>query len=108
MKLLTRAEETLLIAIWRLQQEAYGVKIRELVEELTGQKWAFGAIFVTLERLSKQGLVDSILSEPTAERGGRSKRIYHLTLDGREALLQVKKIQQNLWDGLENLSPETK
>lgn len=107
MKLLTRAEEMLLIAIWRLQHDAYGVKIRELVEELTGQKWAFGAIFVTLERLAKQGFVNSTLTEPTQERGGRSKRVYSLSTEGRDALLQVRKIQDNLWNGLDNLSTET-
>lgn len=107
MKLLTRAEEMLLIAIWRLRQEAYGVRIRELVEELTGQKWAFGAIFVTLDRLAKQDFVTSTLTEPTQERGGRSKRVYQLTVDGKNALMQVRKIQNNLWDGLENLTTET-
>lgn len=67
----------------------------------------FGAIFVTLERLAKQGFVNSTLTEPTQERGGRSKRVYSLSTEGRDALLQVRKIQDNLWNGLDNLSTET-
>ena len=108
MKLLTRAEETLLLIIWRLQHEAYGVKIRELVEEQTGQQMAFGAIFVTLDRMVKNDLLTSYLTEPTAERGGRSKRIYQLTSDGKQALVEIRKVQNTLWKGIDNISLETK
>lgn len=106
MKLLSRAEETLLLAIWRLQDNAYGVKIREQVEDVTGQSWAFGALFVTLERLVKKEMLTSYLTDPTPERGGRSKRVYKLTLDGRESLVQIQKVQKELWDGIEGLAPE--
>jgi len=106
MKLLSRAEETLLLAVWRLQQEAYGVKIREQIERVTGQSWAFGALFVTLERLVKKEMLISYLTDPTPERGGRSKRVYKLTIDGREALIQIKKVENELWEGIDNLSLE--
>lgn len=108
MKLLTRAEEILLLTIWRLQHEAYGVKIRELVESQTGQQMAFGAIFVTLDRMVKNDLLTSYLTEPTAERGGRSKRIYQLTSEGKTALVESRKVQNNMWEGIENISLETK
>ena len=106
--ILTRSEEMLLLAVWRLQHEAYGVKIRNLLKELTGKEWAFGALFVQLDRLVHKELLRSHLSDPTPERGGRSKRIYQLTMDGRKALIQTKKVQETLWENIEGLGLESK
>ena len=38
MKLLSRKEEIILLAVWKLQEDAYGVTIREYIEKMTGQK----------------------------------------------------------------------
>ena len=76
MKLLSRPEELFLLAIWRLQDNAYAVTIREQVNSITGKTWSFGATFVTLDRLVKKRYLSSHLSEPTQKRGGRSKRMY--------------------------------
>ena len=86
-KLLTRSEEMLLLAVLRLQDNAYAVTIRDQLKTVTGKTWAFGALFVSLDRLVKKGHLASALGEPTAERGGRRKRMYHLTPSGRQALL---------------------
>ncbi len=104
MKFLSRSEELLLLAIWRLQETAYGVTIREKLKEITGKTWAFGALFVTLERLTKKGYLDSYLTDPTPERGGRSKRIYKLTHSGLDALIEIKKIETAVWADLPELS----
>ncbi len=106
MKLLTRSEEFLLLAIWRLQNNAYGVTIREQLKESTGKSWAFGALFVSLDRLVKKGFLQSHLSDPTPERGGRSKRMYRLTDEGMKALLEVKQVEKKMWADLPNLAPE--
>lgn len=108
MKLLSRQEEMLLLAVWRLQHNAYGVKIRELLKELTGKEWAFGAIFTMLDRLVQKEMLSSYLTDPTPERGGRSKRIYQLRKDGKQALIEIQQIQKTLWDGIEGLSLEKK
>jgi DNA-binding PadR family transcriptional regulator len=104
--MLTRAEELILLAVWRLQQNAYSVKIREHIMELTGKHWSFGAVYMPLERLEKQNLLRSSLADPTPERGGRSKRIYQLTEFGQEALMEIKKIQEAAWRGINRLSLE--
>ena len=104
MKLLSRPEEFLLLAVWRLQGNAYGVTIREQLKEITGQQWAFGALFVTLDRLVKKELLDSYTTNPTPQRGGRSKRMYKLTPDGKKALLEVKKVEQAMWADIPELS----
>ncbi len=104
MRLLTRAEELALISVWRLQDEAYSVKIREVIAELSGKEWAFGAIFVTLDRLVNQGLVISYLTEPISERGGRSKRIYKITETGLKAMIEIKEYEKNIWDGIPEIN----
>ncbi|MFC1726388.1 PadR family transcriptional regulator [candidate division KSB1 bacterium] len=106
MKFISRSEEMFLLSIWKLKDNAYGVTIRETLKELTGETWAFGAIFITLDRLVKKGMLDSYLSDPTPERGGRSKRIYNLTDHGLEALEEIRKLQDNMWEGISELKPE--
>ena len=105
MKLLSRSEEFLLLSIWRLHDNAYGVTIREQLRMATVKTWAFGALFVSLDRLVKKGHLTSFLSDPTPERGGRSKRIYKLTEDGLQALVKIKQIEKSMWDDLPDVLP---
>ncbi|MGD8779723.1 MAG: helix-turn-helix transcriptional regulator [Ignavibacteria bacterium] len=108
MKLLSRQEEMLLLAVWRLQHDAYGVLIREKLKEITCKEWAFGAIFTMLDRLVQKEMLTSYLTAPTPERGGRSKRIYKLTIDGKKALVEINQIQKAMWEGIEGLGLENK
>jgi len=75
MKLLSRSEEMVLLAVWKLQGEAYCVPIRSELMQITRKNWSFGSIYDPLERLERKKLLESHLTEPTRERGGRSKRI---------------------------------
>lgn len=100
MKLLSRTEEMLLLTVWRLQDKAYGVTIREQLYNITGKTWAFGALFVSLDRLNKKGFLTSQLSAPTPERGGRSKRMYRVTPKGLQVLVEIRKIQEAMWEGI--------
>ena len=68
MKLLSRSEEIVLLAIWQLQHNAYGISIRDKVMESTGQDWSIGAIYAPLHRLEKKGLVRT----QEGERVGRT------------------------------------
>ena len=97
MNLLSRSEEIVLLAIWRLQDNAYGVTIRTLVREATGYPWSIGAVYAPLYRLERKGLVRMIPGEPTPERGGRSKIYYTLTPEGKKALLRIKRVHDVLW-----------
>ncbi len=105
MKLLSRSEEIILLAIWKLQKNAYGMAIRDQVATATGKKWSFGAIYAPLNRVLKKGLVTSTEGEPTPERGGRRKIFYQLSPDGKRALAEVQKVQQTMWAGIPNLLP---
>jgi len=100
MKYLSRQEEILLLAIWKLKDNAYGVTIRELVSKRTKKYWSIGAIYDILDRLSMKRYVTTVIGEPTAERGGKSKRFYQITKEGYEALEEVKSIQETMWQDL--------
>ena len=100
MKLLSRNEEIILLAVWRLEGNAYGVTIREQVSRVTGHQWTFGAIYVPLDKLTQKEYVRKFMSEPTTNRGGRHKCLYELTPEGKEALKQIREISEALWDGI--------
>tara|TARA_R110000868_G_scaffold306734_3_gene568124 strand:- start:54752 stop:55078 length:327 start_codon:yes stop_codon:yes gene_type:complete len=103
MKLLTRSEEYILLAVWKLQDDAYSIPIQQKLNEITGKEWSLGGIYMPLERLEKRGQLMSMLSESTPERGGRHKRIYKLTPSGKKALRQIYEVQQTIWDGIPQL-----
>ncbi len=102
--MLTRTEELLLLAVWRLQQDAYGLAIGRQVSDLLGKKVSVGAVYIPLERLARKGLLATWESEPTARRGGRRKRFYKLTPSGLAALNAVRKIHDEAWSGLPGLA----
>ena len=106
MKLLSRSEEIVLMSIWRLQDEAYGVSIRKEVSKATGQDWSIGAVYAPLHRLEEKGYVQTRKGEPESKRGGRSKVYYHLTPTGKQALLAVKHVHEALWSGIRALGME--
>ena len=103
MKLLTRTEEFILLAVWKLQSEAYSIPIQQKLEEITSKEWSLGAIYMPLERLEKRGYLRSTLSDSTPERGGRHKRIYALTKDGINALQVIYEVQTSFWQGVPQL-----
>ena len=97
MKYLSRPEEIVLLSVWRLKQNAYGVTIRNLVQKTTKKYWSIGAVYVPLERLEKKGYVKSFSSEPTPERGGRRKRFFEITEEGKKELDTVREVNKAIW-----------
>ena len=79
-------EQLVLFAIVQLEPEAYGAAVRQLIEERAGRAVSSGALYTTLDRLERRGLLSSTWGEPTAERGGKRKRFYQLKPAGREVL----------------------
>ena len=100
MKLLSRNEEIILLAIWRLEGNAYGVTIREQVSRVTGHEWTFGAVYVPLDKLTRKDYITKRTSQPTASRGGRSKCLYELSPKGKKALKEMRAVNEALWKGI--------
>lgn len=75
-----------LAAVASLQPDrAYGLAIQRLFRQRTGRAPAASAIYVTLDRLERAGLVLSSETEPRPVRGGRRRRVYRLTDAGASA-----------------------
>jgi PadR family transcriptional regulator PadR len=84
--LLGSLEHIVLLALIRLKSNGYGMTVRREIEERTGRNISIGAVYTTLERLQAKGYVSSLIGEPTAERGGRAKRLFRIEADGERAL----------------------
>src|ERR1017187_1024839 len=93
-------EQIVLLAVMQTAADAYGVTVHEELERRTKRRVARGAVYMTLDRLEKKGLLSSLLSAPTAERGGRAKRCYRVTKPAVTALRASRRALLNLWDGL--------
>lgn len=95
-------EQLVLIALIRLDKEAYGVRVQREISERTGRDVTFGAVYATLDRLVAKGHVESWLADPTPVRGGRSKRYFRMTAAGVEALRESQQALTNMWTGVPN------
>ena len=94
-------EQAVLLAVAYLDEDAYGVTIRREIESRTRRTIAIGALYTALERLERKGYVRSTMSDPTPRRGGRSKRHFHLTPEGRGALRQSREFLTRMWASLQ-------
>src|SRR5215510_15408667 len=79
-------EQLVLLALVRLGEDAYGMRVRREIEERGERPVSIGAVYATLERLEAKGYVSSYLGEATAERGGRAKRHFRIESEGEHAL----------------------
>src|SRR6202035_5022544 len=94
-------EHIVVLALLRLADRAYGVTVRQEIEERTGRDVSIGAVYATLDRLQSKGYVRSRLAEPTPERGGRSKRFFRVTGAGVAAVNYTYGAVQRLIEGLD-------
>ncbi len=93
-------EQSVLLAIVHLGEDAYGVTIRREIETRTGRRIAVGALYTALDRLERKAFVSSRMSAPTAERGGRSKRHFTIRTSGMRALRRSRDTLARMWAGL--------
>ena len=90
-------EELVLLTIASLGEEAYGVAIKVDIEKRADRSISIGALHSTITRLEEKKYIKSWLGEPTETRGGRRKRFFELTNNGKEALHEIKNLRDELW-----------
>ena len=98
-------EQMVLLAVARLEGDAYGMAIVEELTETTGTEPAVASVYAALDRLERRHLVSSEIGAPTPERGGRAKRFFSLLPAGAVALQRSRDALDALWDGL-TLDPD--
>jgi PadR family transcriptional regulator, regulatory protein PadR len=81
-------EYLILSAAAHLGEDAYGAAMREVIETTGGRTCSLGALYLTLDRLEAKGLVETWMSAPTQQRGGRAKRMVKVTGEGARAARQ--------------------
>jgi DNA-binding PadR family transcriptional regulator len=94
-------EQIVLLAVLRLGGDAYGVPVRREIEKRTGRSLTVGALYRTFDRLEEKGYLASSFSDPTPERGGRSKRYFIVRPLGVRALWESHEALTAMWQGLE-------
>ena len=94
-------EQIVLLAVLRLGDGAYGVPVRRDIDRRTGRSLTVGALYRTLDRLEAKGYVSSWFSDPTPERGGRSKRYFKVQPLGMRALRDSRQALAAMWEGLD-------
>ena len=103
-------EQLVLLAVLCAGQDtdAYGVNVHSELQKRTKRRVARGAIYMTLDRLEKKGLLSSYLTDPTPERGGRAKRMVTLTPAGRRAAAEFHNAITAITEGIAWASPGTR
>lgn len=102
-QLLTDFELMILLAILRAGEDAYGVRIAEEIERTGRRSVVMGAVYAALDRLERNGLVSSLVGDPTPARGGRAKRYFEVTARGLRAVKQTQSALVALWTDLPQL-----
>ena len=103
---LSRNEEFILLSIWRLKNNAYGVTIRRDFMKATKRTLHYGSLYNTLELLIRKGLVTCWESPPGAKRGGRRKKLYYLSNKGKKALKDAQLVYRSVWQKVPDLELE--
>jgi PadR family transcriptional regulator, regulatory protein PadR len=93
-------ELTVLLAVARLGEDAYGLAVRRDVSARTRRDYSVGAIYTTLQRLEDKGFLTSRTTEPLPVRGGRARRQFRVTAAGRRALREAERVAASVWAGV--------
>ena len=94
-------EQLILFGVLRLGDEAYGAAIRQEIHRQSGRDVSINAVYTTLDRLERKGLLRSWVGDPTAQRGGRRRKCYALRPAGAAALRQAYHAFTAMASGLE-------
>ncbi|MEM8896700.1 MAG: PadR family transcriptional regulator [Bacteroidota bacterium] len=96
-------QELILLIVIILQDDAYGASIKGALEERLKTNISVGSIQSSLKRLEDKGYLISNTGEATPVRGGRRKKLYQITPQGREVLVHMKSIRENLYGSISYL-----
>lgn len=91
-------EEFTLLAVRALGDNTYAVPVQQYVEKVTGRPVSIGAVYAALARLEEKGFLRSTMSEAIAQRGGKSRRMYSVTLGGLKTARELHRVRERIWN----------
>ncbi|MEP1095479.1 MAG: helix-turn-helix transcriptional regulator [Cyclobacteriaceae bacterium] len=101
-------EEIVLLTVGVLYDEAYGVALKQEIENRLDRKVSVGAMQSALRRMEKKGYLASRLGEVNKKRGGKPKRYFTITSFGKQALEHSKDVRTDLWNSIPEVALELK
>ena len=101
---ISKAEEMVLLAIWRVTDDAYGVSIRRQIRKVTGKDYTYGTLYGLLRQMDHKGYVQKIKGDPLPKKGGRSKTYFRLTPAGIRALKDAIILHKRMWKDINEFS----
>ena len=103
MKLLSRADEILMVSIACLGEDAYSTTLLTEIRKRGGKSLTVGSLWVSLDQLSDRGLVRKKSVKPSSGKGGKPRIYYSLSPRGVRMLLRTKQFGESLWTGVPDL-----
>ena len=96
-------EELCLLVVGVLNEDAYGVSVQDEITNRTGRKVTISSIHSTLVRLEKKGLLTSYRGGANEVRGGRTKRLFEMTPEGKQVISEARELRNQLWTDIPKL-----
>jgi PadR family transcriptional regulator len=91
-------EEQVMLAVLRTAPDAYGMRVRHELEEVTGRSVTIGSVYITLDRLEAKGLVS--LARAIVAGSASPRRVFDVTKAGARALAETRRMRESLWAGI--------
>ena len=66
---LSKQEEQILLAVYRLGEEAYAIPVRKYLKDVTGENISIGGIYVPLDRLVRRVTWKAFRASPGPNAG---------------------------------------
>lgn len=104
LKDLSKLEELVVLAIWHLKDNAYGVKIKKKVKELSGREYFYNTLYTTFDQLTKKEYITKHFGHPSAVRGGKRKVYFKITTEGMKVLKNAYERNCRVWKGITSKS----
>ena len=89
-----------ILAALHARGSLHGLAVQRHVEEVTLDRARLpgGTLYPALAVLEREGLLASTLVPAPPGQGGRARRVYALTADGRAEALRQREILELLWE----------
>jgi DNA-binding PadR family transcriptional regulator len=101
---ISKAEEMVLLAIWRLGENAYGVSVRRQIRKDTDKDYTYGTLYGLLRQMDHKGYIRKIKGDPLPKKGGRGKTYFKLTPSGIRALKDAIALHNRMWKDINEFS----
>jgi PadR family transcriptional regulator PadR len=102
-KFLTRQEEQVLLAVFRLKDNACLISIQAHLNHFTGKDWSISSVYIPLSRLEKRDYLKTRIGPATEKRGGKAIKYYQITKIGLKALAELEAVNEIMWSGIRGL-----